>query len=90
MAQVGRLYIDVHLLSSLLNFPPDHGIVDMGFDQQNGGYLIVAGPTLPHDTTGTIQNVVMETSFWGNGFAVPGEPAPSDQQSVPHDPFMRR
>ena len=90
MAQLGRLYIDVNLLSSLLNFPPEHGIVDMGFDQQNGGYLIVTGPTIPQDPTGAIPNVTMETSFWGNGFALPGQPAPADQQVGPRDPFLRR
>lgn len=91
MAQLGRLYIDVNLLSRQLNFPPEHGIVDMGFDPQNGGYLIVAGPTLPQsDSSGAVPTIALETTFFGTGFAIPGQPSPAEQQVNPHDPFMRR
>jgi len=89
MAQVGKLFIDVNLLARQLNFPPEHGIVGMGYDPQRGGFLIVAGPSLTnaHDEQ-TIPEIALETSFFGAGFVDPGQPAaPLDQQVQARDPF---
>lgn len=74
MPNVGKLYIDVNLLARQLNFPPDHGIVGMGYDPQNGGYLIVGGPSLPPSQGPDVPMVTLETSFFGSGFGVPGAP----------------
>jgi hypothetical protein len=68
MANLGKLYIDAELLSRLLNFPPQHGIVSMGYDPQNGGYLIVSGPTLPIADGQGIPTISLETSFFGGEF----------------------
>ncbi len=79
MANLGKLYIDAELLGRLLNFPPEHGIVSMGYDQQNGGYLIVGGPTLPASNGQEIPTIALETNFFGAGFTVPsgeGQPQP--------------
>lgn len=72
MPNIGKLYIDVSLLSSMLNFPPDHSIVSLGFEEQNGGYLIVAGPTLPSTNGMDAPVVTLETSFFGGSFSLPG------------------
>jgi hypothetical protein len=71
MPQLGKLYIDVALLARQMNFPPEHGIVGMGYDQQNGGFLIVGGPTLPHSDGQDIPSVSLDASFFGGAFSVP-------------------
>lgn len=72
MPQMGKLYIDVGLLARQLNFPPDHGIVGMGYDQQNGGYLLIGGPTMPMcNSMQDVPTVALETQFFGNSFSVP-------------------
>jgi hypothetical protein len=75
MANLGKLYIDAALLGRLLNFPPEHGIVSMGYDEQNGGYLIVCGPTLPASDGQGIATIALETNFFGGGFSA-GPTAP--------------
>lgn len=72
MPQLGKLYIDVQLLSRQLNFPPEHSIVGMGYDQQNGGYLVVGGPTLPHSDGIDLPNIAIHTTFFGGEFHVEG------------------
>jgi hypothetical protein len=71
MPNLGKLYIDVNLLAQQMNFPPEHSIVGMGYDQQNGGFLIVGGPTLPVSDGQEIPNIALETSFFGGAFSVP-------------------
>jgi len=87
MPQLGKLYIDVDLLARQLNFPPEHGIVGLGYDQQNGGFLIVGGPTMPMSDGRDIPNISLETNFFGSGFAVPQTPSADDQQVSPRAPF---
>ncbi len=74
MPNVGKLYIDAQLLGRLLNFPPDHNIVSMGYDPVNGGFLIIGGPSLPGGDGQNIPTVTLETSFFGGAFSVPGMP----------------
>lgn len=88
MPQLGKLFLDVSLLARQLNFPPDHAIVGMGYDQQKGGYLIVGGPSLPiSDGYTEPQEIMLETTFFGNGFAVPQAAASDHQQIRPKPPF---
>ena len=71
MPNLGKLYIDVELLARQMNFPPDHNIVGMGYDPQNGGYVIIGGPTMPMSDGHDIAVVSLETSFFGGTFTVP-------------------
>lgn len=72
MPQLGKLYIDVSLLARQLNFPPDHNIVGMGYDQQNGGYLLIGGPTMPMcNSVQEVSPVTLETQFFGSSFRIP-------------------
>ena len=74
MPNLGKLSIDVALLARQLNFPPEHSIVGMGYDQQDGGYLIIGGPTMPASDGQSIPSVALETSFFGSGFSGPEMP----------------
>lgn len=86
MPNVGKLYIDTALLTRLLNFPPEHGIVGMGVDPQNGGFLIVSGPTLPMGDGREIPTIALETTFFGGQFQAQG--LPDAQQVNPAPPFQ--
>ena len=89
MAQVGKLYIDVDLLARQLNFPPEHGIVGMGFDPLRGGFLIVTGPSLPaaYDERDIVE-IALQTTFFGNGSINPNQQtAEPNEQVMPRSPF---
>lgn len=81
MPNLGKLYIDVDLLARQMNFPPEHAIVGLGYDPQNGGFLIVGGPTLPVSDGRDIAPITLETSFFGGAFSVPPGYAPQDMGS---------
>lgn len=88
MPNVGRLHIDASLLARLLNFPPDHNIVSMGWDPQQGGFLVIGGPTIPGSDGINIPTVTLNANFFGSFQAMPTAPGPAEQQVAPAPPFM--
>ena len=88
MPNIGKLPIDAALLARLLNFPPEHNIVSMGWDQQRGGFLVVGGPSIPASDGINVPTLSMDNKFFAGFQAVPQAPGPAEQQVQPSPPFM--
>jgi len=88
MPNIGRLPIDAALLARLLNFPPDHNIVSMGWDPQRGGFLVVGGPSIQASDGINIPELAMSNQFLTGFRQTPTAPGPAENQVQPPSPFM--
>ena len=88
MPQVGRLNLDRDLLARVLNFPPEHQIVQAGMDAQGGLFVTVSGPSMPVTEFNADPPLVqLDTSFTLPQFRELGQPGQDERPQEP-GPFF--